>query len=193
MSGFKASLYKIYTLLPFRVRFQPIVYLSIQEAVLIRGRHICLWLPDAPRHARVPSYAHQSFNSSRKAFESRPSNGQRRGSKPRTTPFSWARHTILLFFWSNADDGHSWVTANSLCLIISSVWLTALIGWLIADPRHSSETAGGGCCGGALIILSWIAVCLTLPWSLCLCLKVPMHLRIIYVPTYTCTRWFSKK
>ena len=43
--------------------------------------------------------------------------------------------------------------------------------------ERSQTAEHDACCGGALTVLSWFLVILSLPWSLCLCLKVSLTRR----------------
>jgi len=60
--------------------------------------------------------------------------------------------------------------------------------WCGCCSAERSQTGEhDACCGGALTVLSWFLVLLSLPWSLCLCLKVSHHLpEYLYYLLYLC-------
>jgi len=60
--------------------------------------------------------------------------------------------------------GLSFLSRGHICEVVDTV--------LVVFAERSQPTEHDACCGGALTVLSWFLVLLSLPWSLCLCLKV---------------------
>ena len=85
------------------------------------------------------------------------------------------------FFVDINSPQHFSLTKEGKNLLLDTIqWTWSYTEFKLTSPPADDAEDGIGICGWLLTALSWILVLTTLPFSLCVCFKVPLITFIVY-------------